>query len=348
MTRSVWLAFAIALLYLGCGQKSEVDPLFPAKRLSQIHGDGRYAVFTISLPLSERSLDPIDSPVDPNNGVSRVPLLGDAFGLVTRTAFSLGSGLGVGRRRIALNQPIPEIDRDTVKHISIKRVFLHIDERDPHAGPRPGGFFARLRRFISRGDTLNFSFLKELKIRMSMHREADEPQNFRPQLLDDVDMSPREERAPRVDVINYRWASRHRHANLEAMDRMFILYTQHPVRTRNYLNAHPEFSRVIRKMEVVNRTLMVELTGGEVEREIFFALMERQEAEMGDLGITKVDPCKNMVCLDFKPNQENLVPLLVQGNRLRIDAMLDMRRIPPESFQLKGFVEFEIKIDTSF
>jgi hypothetical protein len=51
--------------------------------------------------------------------------------------------------------------------------------------------------------------------------------------------------------------------------------------------------------------------------------------------------------LDVKINDENLLPLLLQGNQLDIETMIDASKILPKSFQLKGFIEFEIKLDVS-
>jgi hypothetical protein len=39
------------------------------------------------------------------------------------------------------------------------------------------------------------------------------------------------------------------------------------------------------------------------------------------------------------------LPLIKQGNRLNIETMIDASRVPPRSFQLKGYIEFEVKLD---
>jgi len=76
-----------------------------------------------------------------------------------------------------------------------------------------------------------------------------------------------------------------------------------------------------------------------------FSLLERNETDLATMGITKIDPCNELTCMDVKVNEENLLPLLLKGNKLNIETMVDASRVPPTSFQLKGFIEFEIKLD---
>jgi hypothetical protein len=56
-----------------------------------------------------------------------------------------------------------------------------------------------------------------------------------------------------------------------------------------------------------------------------------------------MESCTDKICLDFKVADINLVPLLEKSNGIKIDSFIDAGKTP-ESFQLKGFMEFEVKV----
>jgi hypothetical protein len=54
-----------------------------------------------------------------------------------------------------------------------------------------------------------------------------------------------------------------------------------------------------------------------------------------------------MTCLDMEVPDVDILPMIARGNALKIDAYINANKAP-ESFQLKGFVEFEIKLKLTF
>jgi hypothetical protein len=351
--------FALQLLVLialvSCGQKSKVDPLFKAIPLSQSHGDGKYAVFTVKLPLSEESIDVYDSPIDPNSGVGRVPLLGDALRFITQSVFNLGANLGMGRSQITINQPLPDLNSPYLKSLSVKRVFFHIDQKNVLADERPQGLIARLRALIRGGTALDFSFIRELKIRLKMDKGDPTPESYVPEIIteeienrrrrDDEGVAVVEDEFQPVDLLHY--LRKYRSDVLRNSERgsMFVVYSEKPVAVRAFLRRHPELSVLIQELVIVNKSLVIELKGKEMVSEKFFHLLERFEADVETSGITKIDGCDDDTCMDVKVNEQNMLPFLTQGNKLKIETIIDASKVPPQSFRLKGFVEFEVKLD---
>jgi hypothetical protein len=357
------LAFILLLSVLAsCGEKSKVDPLFPGTPLSQTigYGDGELAVFTIKMPLSDKSIDTYDSPIDPNTGLSRVPLLGDALRFITQALFNLGAEFGLGKSNITINQPIPDLNSPYLKSISVKRVFFHIDNTIEEDA-RPRNILSRVFnaiRGVIRGETrLDFSFIRELNVLLKMERTDVAPVDFIPEIFtenaDNLPPRPRHDSieigavgGPRmIELLNYKRKNRSDILRNNERGAMFVVYTERPVQVRAFLRKDKDMAALIKEMVIVNKTLVVELTGQAAVSEAFFELMRHYEDEMAESGITKIDTCNEDICMDVKVNEQNMMPLLLQGNKLRIETNVDSSRVPPKSFQLKGFIEFEVKLD---
>ena len=352
--------FLLLSVLASCGEKSKVDPLFPGTPLRVTNGNGEYSVFTVKMPLSDKSIDTYDSPIDPNSGLSRVPVLGDALRFMTQALFNLGAEFGLGKSNITINQPIPDLNSPYLNSISVKRVFFHIDNT-VEEDPRPRNILVRVFnsiRGIIRGQTyLDFSFIRELNVLLKMERTDVEPVDFIPEILtenaDNRPAGPRHESieigavgGPRmIELLNYKRDKRKEILRNNERGAMFVVYTEKPVQVRAFLRKDKDLAALIKEMVIVNKTLIIELTGQEAVSEAFFELMRNYEDEMAKSGITKIDTCNEDICMDVKVNEQNMMPLLLQGNKLRIETNVDSSRVPPKSFQLKGFIEFEVKLD---
>lgn len=354
------LFFILLLVLSACGEKSKVHPLFPGTPLRVTNGNGEYAVFSIKMPLSDKSIDTYESPIDPNSGLSRIPLLGDALRFMTQALFNLGAEFGLGKSNITINQPIPDLNSPYLNSISVKRVFFHIDntiEEDP----RPRNILIRVLnslRGVIRGETqLDFSFIRELNVLLKMERTDVEPVDYIPEIItenvDNVPARPRHDSieigaigGPRkIELLNYKRKNRQEILRNNERGAMFVVYTEKPVQVRAFLRKDKDLAALIKEIVIVNKTLVIELTGQQSVSEAFFELMRNYEEEMAQSGITKIDTCNEDICMDVKVNEQNMMPLLLQGNKLRIETNIDSSRVPPKSFQLKGFIEFEVKLD---
>ncbi|MBY0517679.1 MAG: hypothetical protein K2P81_12260 [Bacteriovoracaceae bacterium] len=347
------IIFIILLLGVAssCGQKSKVTPLFKAIPLKESHGDGQYAVFTVKLPLSDQSIEVYNSPIDPNSGLSKVPLLGDVLRMLTQATFNMGASLGLGKSRISINQPIPDLNSPYLKSLVVKRVFFHIDQKNILEEARPPGIWGRFRNLLRGRTALDFSFIRELKIRLKMDKEEGEPVDFTPTITtdDQVNEKPEANALPDefepIELLHYRRKYRSQVLRNSERGSMFVIYTQTPVQVRAFLRRDPELAALIKEIVIVNKSIVLELTGKQLESEKFFQLLEKYEKEMEQSGITKINDCDDDTCMDVRVNDQNMLPILLQGNKLKIETIIDSSKVPPKSFQLKGFVEFEVKLD---
>jgi len=351
----------------GCAQKSEVTDFIQPISLKESHGDGKYAVFTVKLPLSDNSIDTYDSPIDPTTGVARIPLLGDMLRFVTQATFNFGAELGMGKTNLTIKQPLPDLDSPYIHSISIKRVFFHIDQKKINPDVRMS-LFDRIRNFIRGTTALNFNFIRALKIHMRASKEA-EPADYIPEIIEDTPLTPVTSDSKNViEFLNYQKRSRSKVLNENVAVHTLVVYAEQPIRLRRFIRQHPVLAPYIKNIDVINKSIFIELkqaapasqavASGPQSDEIFgvdesyqlkvkefTALFEKEVTAASQFEILKMIPCSTFTCMDLRVNNQNLLPLLLQGNRLNIETMIDASRVPPRSFQLKGFIEFEVKLD---
>ena len=74
-------------------------------------------------------------------------------------------------------------------------------------------------------------------------------------------------------------------------------------------------------------------------------MLSEEAEELENLKVTYIDTCTPRSCLELKVPDINLVPIANKGNGLKLDAVIHAGKVP-ESFKLKGFVEFEVKVKT--
>lgn len=349
------LSYVLLLFVASCAQESKVDPLFPAVRINESHGDGNQAVFTVKIPLSENSIDDQQSPIDPDTGLARVPLLGEILRLVGKSTvnFALGTNLARGERSLTIKQPLPDLNEPVLKHISIKRLFFHIAPKNPLERPRQEFILFRWFRRILRGnENLDFNFIQGLDIDMRMERAEVPVDSYLPCVVDETDprkcprgtsMDEKGDALPRLNFIHYRTNKRTEHLNV--LGSVIIAHTDRPVRLRQFLRSHREFDAVIKEITLINKNLVIELRVDRLAQEKFYALMERFEDDIADLDIPLFTECKNFNCMDMRVSNQNLLPMLREGNLLNIQTRMDLIRAPNRNFQLKGFIEFEVRVD---
>lgn len=342
----------------GSTPRSHVTPLFAPVSLNQSHGDGKFATFTIKMPLSETSIDAVNSPIDPRGGISRVPILGDVLRLVGQATLNVVTRFGVADQQLIISQPIPEIDTDIVKHVSIKRVFFQIKETERGQEQRrrrrslPTRVFRGVRDLI-RGDAdIDFDFIDELKIDMRMHTAATEVTSWIPEVIFSDDTTGRyvlerqiadANRAPVFNLLDYRKKNRQKLTHRLAP--VFTFYTEKPVELQRIFRRIEAFREVVADMTKVGKSVIVELRAAPGVRAAFLGLLKTHERDLAEVPFNRAE-CNEDLCMDMKVNGDNLLPLLMTGDTLKIDTAMELDKVPPTSFQLRGYLEFEIKIDS--
>jgi hypothetical protein len=98
---------------------------------------------------------------------------------------------------------------------------------------------------------------------------------------------------------------------------------------------------------MLNETLVVELKKDPVIEEAFQVILGEEADIVEKYKIDQIEKCEENTCLDLEVPDNDLLPLIVQGNALKVDAYLNASKAP-DSFQLEGFMEFEVKLKLSF
>ncbi len=98
---------------------------------------------------------------------------------------------------------------------------------------------------------------------------------------------------------------------------------------------------------MLNETLVVELKEDPNVEEGFRLVFADDAKSMERFKIRNIEPCTDETCLDLQVPDMDLMPLLLEDNAIRFDAYINSRKAP-ESFQLKGFAEFEVKMKLTF
>lgn len=346
------LTFILLSTLFSCGQKSQVKPLFQAVKLAQSNGDGRYTVVKIKLPLSEKTVSAYESRTDPRRIV--VPVLGDLMNRFTGTFLTLGASLGLGKTLMTLHQPVPDLSSPMLKSVVVKRVFFHIDNENAleKNNIRQGiaYYWRKMREFIQVEESTDFSFIRDLRLRVEgVQREVvvndyvPEDPEIKDMLSKETSLKWKRNIKNKKELVSY--VRKNQEESLTKNRQRYIFYTDKPVALKNLLTLDSDFKNIVHDVTVINKTLMVELKGNEITEEKFYFLLDKVENVFLEYEISKINKCTPMTCLDFAISEENLLDVVKNKNFLKIEAYVDASKQPPASFQLKGYIEFEVKLD---
>ncbi len=353
MTKLILFTTLALLLFSACGsgEKSVIKGGPKSQSLATEYGDGVFIYPEAFIPLTE--IDEV---------ASEVPDLGVVLSGFARTFMNIGVGLGAGKKTMSLVQPIPEIPRNYLKDIHLKRVFFYIE---PHTqGVRRFDWLTRI--FKGKGD-VNFDFLSKMAIMIRTHHIGNR-QNWRPifNLEEKVDKqtqkklqgyfktNPGESLYPRVpnpkkarEMLILKYDKKHASDYLRNQDYgdIFIATTTSPVETKNFLLDHPEMGQFFEHIFILNKTLMIELKKDPVVSESFNVVISRERENLDSLGVTFIEQCTPKTCLDLKVPEVSLIDLISTDNAVKLDAFMEANEVP-ETFRLKGFIEFKMKVKT--
>ncbi len=341
----------------GCGQKSVVKTDIEAQTFAEAYGDGQ--LLRKSFPLLITT-DPFDSPL---------PDFGFIAGGIAKMIANIGVILGAGRTEMYFHQPTPNFPT-MFKEVRIKRVFFYIEPK--LNGERRTNWFSRF--FKGKGD-VDFNFIKKLIIRLKPEvpdmkkvcrikdqgkyeplfpcKDPTLTEEKTDRYLNYFKMS-RAEKEPDLSeeeefvLLKYDGNKRDSHIMNNERGIMYMIRTARPGETFHFFDTRKRYGRVVEDMKTLDNVILVELKKGSVHKELFEAQLS-QDAEFIDsnLGVEQIEECNPSICLDVKVEEANLVPFLKRFNSNRIDAFIDAGKIP-ETFQLKGFVDFEIGADLPF
>ena len=341
----------VALSFMACGQKSIIKNDVKPQTTAEAYGDGEYVIRPIVMPLSDQAISAFDSPVE------KVDFVAGGF---ARMFMNLGTSMGMGRVQLSLTQPLPEIPTDIIHGAKIKRLFFYLEPKKGDARWKTW-----LKKIIRGQGDVTFGFLDKLALKISAHNQENFVSwypEFETKSLKKKEFTPlqalfeSETIEDSTGVINdnnslvvlkYARDNREKYLRNNKFGLMYIIRTRQPAKTKKYLSKHPQFRGYFKQIQMLNETLLVELKKDPVIEEGFrFVLSENPEL-VDKFKIDLIEECTQDTCLDLEVPNTDLLPLMVKGNALKIDAYMNADRAP-ESFQLKGFVEFEVKLKLTF
>lgn len=343
------LLLSLFTLLAACGQKSIIKNAVSPQTTAEAYGDGEYVIRPVFMPLSDQAISAFDSPVE------KVDFVAGGF---ARMFMNLGTSMGMGRVQLSLTQPVPEIPTDVIQGAKIKRLFFYLE-------PKKGDsrWKTWLKKIIRGQGDVTFGFLEKLALKISstsqenfvswypeFETKALKKKEFSPlQALFESDVLEDSVGVLGEDsvVLKYARDNREKYLKNNKYGMMYIIRTRQPAKTKKYLSKHPQFRGYFKQIQMLNETLLVELKKDPVVEEGFRFVLSENANLIEKFKIDLIEECTTDTCLDLQVPDVDLLPILVKGNALKIDVYMNADKAP-ESFQLKGFVEFEVKLKLTF
>lgn len=352
MSKQIVFLLALLLLSVACGKKSTIKNSVKAEKLSCAYGDCEHIIHNVTFPLDNSALA-FNSPI-PGLG----PIAG---GILKFVGDIFASNTSMGRVEMSYVQPIPPIPAD-VKSVRLKRFFFYMKPVNKKNSSFRGQVVDLFSRYIlGRGHT-TFKFLDRLAVRLST-TNVEDSEHFVPSLVekldDDVKTSLedvfRNYRPGKVvdtelakDVILLKYMKKTK--EIDTSDKMYgqIHYLEttgddaKPL--RDYFLAQEELKPYYKRVLLFEKSILIELTKDPVSNAIFQGFMESHADEISDTyKVNFIDTCTENSCLEINVPDINLVPIALKGNALKLESIIKAANVP-DSFKLKGFVEFELKV----
>lgn len=370
MLKSLFL-LSFIVVFTSCGKKDSIEVETQAQRI----GDGTNITQNLILPLSDKVLASYD---DSTKTLS--PLVGG----ILRSVMNVAASLGAGKTKLSITQRLPEAHDipEELTSLKIKRIFFLVDKKEltkeekNKASNRIKEFVTGLNPFSKRDEAeeneedINFNFLEGLALQMSVHNKTFENDTWEP-TVENASLSKDEKQilAESRNVKNYKLnesvfndyrnesflllsyakpvevKGRRPERKAKTHGSTYILATENPSEARQFLIGKDSPTKpLIKQMTVLNKTLLVEVNNDPVDESLFMGWVNSDAQKFN--GISKNMKACGKNCLDFELMDLNLLPLIKQGNALKIDALIDPGKNPP-TFQLKGYIEFEVKFKSA-
>jgi hypothetical protein len=348
MGKSTIFIFIFSLLTQSCGQKSTIKNYVEAETLASKYGDGKQVIRNLTFPLSDSSLA-YNTPL-PGIG----PIAG---GILKFVGNIFAANTQMGKLQMSYTQTIPELPEE-LRSVRLKRFFFYM---------KPQGKQRRFRDWVDRivfgKGHVTFDFLDKLAVKLesvklekpdqyiptlqSKNYDKDEMRSlmsvfgkyYQPTVIDP-------EKAKELVLFKYSHNEREMDSALKNYGPIYILETPRARETKHFLMDHPKMRGYYKKILILQDSLLVELDKDPVAEETFKVVLSEIAEELDErFEVDFIDTCTPESCLDLNVPDVNLTPIAVKGNAIKLDAVIHAGKVP-ESFKLKGFVEFEIKVMT--
>jgi len=347
--------FVLSLLLLGsCGQKSEIKNDVTAEKLSCAYGDCKHIIQNVTFALDNSSMA-FNTPLPGLGPIAGglIKFVGDIFAKNTKK----------GRYEFSYVQPLPELP-EILNSVKVKRLFFYMKPKKASGLDikRAGSVETWIRRYLLGEGKTSFDFVGKFGMKFSSEK-IKSPESYDPiftegkgddrsELLEIFKSKPRSrvidtEVAKDLVLVKYQSSTREEDTSEEKYGRIHYLETtKNPIILKEFFRTMPEFQGQYKRILLLSDGIIVELKKDPVANEIFKFIMEKNADELDrELGLNFVDTCTIRSCLELSLPDVNLMPIAKKGNAIKLDALLQAN-IVPDSFKLKGYVEFEVKIES--
>lgn len=371
------------LLFASCEafkEKSEIDPLFEPKRLSETmsqrnglssaNGSSENLVtFKIKIPLAQDMIGHYDYAAImkfDKESTERVGFIKKFFRNIKHRTYNLAIKLGVKNKvRISMDYEFPELDSSIIKSVKAKRIFFSLEQCMPHDYDCIA---------LEKKDKLSVKILDSLFLNLSAIQShddmayLDEPiqfpskrefKRYEKKAFSGVNLLLDEEYKrdnPTDDSIYHdvtvaslstKEITKHMKQKTAEQDKIFRFKVSKNHGQVKQFFEREEFKSVVRDVSIVGSTIYTELYAYNL-KEKFFSIINNTGVDIINMGVDVFDSCTIERCVELNVPDMDLMPLIQKSNRIKFDTFLGLKRLKYGDFKYNGFVELEITLDLPF
>ena len=354
MVSKILFLMVFFLLTGSCGKKSMIKNHVKAETLACAYGDCKHIIRNLTFPLDDSALA-YETPL-PGLG----PIAG---GIIKFVGDIFAKNTTMGKLQMSYTQPIPEIPQE-VHSVRLKRFFFYMKPLKVQRRTFRGTLRDWLNRYILGKGHTTFAFLDKLAVRLST-ANVDNPATFEPAILNtlgsieyveslmkvfDKNFRPDvidTEIAEELILLKYSNDTRDKDTSNKQFGKIHYLETsKSPADLKKFFHKEKKLQGLIKRILLLQGSILIELSRDPVSDEIFKNIMSVNADKLDKTyGVNFIDTCTENSCLEVNVPNVNIIPIAIKGNALRLEAIIHAEDVP-DSFKLKGFVEFEAKIDS--
>ncbi len=357
----------IHLLVLSCGQHNSITSFTEQESLNKvftqgfketnnlkISGDG-YLVQTIKIPLTGDTIDPYAYDPSNVNALFLSPLLEN----FKQVFYNLAVNAGLGKKKLTISMDVPSSGLDYLNSIKLTKAVFIMDNRkcdkevmNAQIPCSESGDYKRERKVegVKSAKRLNFKFIDKVILNL-------EGTNSLSNLGDEIGFSvedvgllefnklvknkDRPENSPHI--AGYRKLRNKHIRQSNTTSHLFYIKTKWAYDLKTYLKESVQYREQISAITKVPGFVFIETQD---VKQIIKKI--KKDPSIDQYEVQNIQECTQNKCLELAVLDYNIIPLIQKNNRLDINLLIDIFKVPRKAFWLKGFLEFEIKYQLPF
>lgn len=352
-------------------EKSQINPMFEPKSLTEIYGDGKAMTFNVKIPLGQDmvgSYDASEIMEDETIDEEKKPILRRLWNGIKYGIYDQAVSAGISNRiKYSFDYEFPEIDSQYIKSVRVKRIFFALNNCSPDD---------ESCRKRERKREVTFKFLDQFFMNLSTVRPGEEKdldnQEF---IIDKAAFNKASEKAFSsrkkanfFDMLNEngqvsdaffrdvnltRFENSRKYRKSEAINQdlssVYIMklrkdLMQDEKKAILQYFRDSQYKNIVKDTTLIGNNFYIELTTPFLSDK-FFQINAENALSAERLGMTSFEKCDQSNCADLDVQEYNLVPMLERSNRIRFDTYLSLKKLEMNDFQYNGYVELEVKLD---